>query len=78
MEVFWSFLYVYRGIDRIYSCCCIVLIDMVTQTVNFPREMYDEIADLAKQKCKGNFSKALRIKIGEKPERSDVILRLKE
>jgi len=41
---------------------------MVMQTVNLTRKQYDEIADLAKEDCNGNFSKALRIKLGEKPE----------
>lgn len=46
------------------------------QTVNFTRKQYDEIANLAKTDCNGNFSKAVRRKLGEKPERTDVALRL--
>ena len=45
-------------------------------TVNFTREQYNQLADLAKADCKGNFSKAVRIKLGEKPERTDIVLRL--
>lgn len=44
--------------------------------VNFTRELYDEIEDLAQKDYKGNFSQAMRIKLGEKPERKDVVLRL--
>lgn len=46
---------------------------MVMHTVNFTREQYDEIDDLAKKDCNGNFSKALRIKLGEKPERHSIL-----
>jgi len=48
--------------------CCRYTVEMVMQTVNLTRKQYDEIANLAKEDCNGNFSKAIRIKLGEKPE----------
>jgi len=57
--------------------CCRYTVEMVMQTVNLTRKQYDEIANLAKKDCNGNFSKAIRIKLGEEPERTDVAVRLK-
>ena len=51
------------------------MITMPAKMVNFTRELYDEIEDLAQKEYKGNFSQAMRIKLGEKPERKDVVLR---
>jgi len=60
----------------LFICCSRYVTEMVMQTVNLTREQYDEIANLAKKDCNGNFSKALRIKLGERPERNDIVLRL--
>jgi len=45
------------------------------KSVNFTRDLYDEIEDFAQKECNGNFSQALRRKLGEKPERDDIVLR---
>jgi len=51
--------------------CSRYTVEMVMQTVNLTRKQYDEIANLAKTDCDGNFSKALRIKLGEEPEKEE-------
>jgi len=59
-----------------YASLLISILTMPAKMVNFTRELYDEIEDLAQKKYKGNFSQAMRIKLGEKPESDDVVLRL--
>jgi len=41
----------------------------VLKTVALSIEQFAEIDKLAQTDCNGNFSQALRIKLGEKPER---------
>jgi len=49
----------------------------VHKTVALSIKQFTEIDELAIREFQGNFSKALRIKLGEKPERSDIVMRLR-
>jgi len=42
------------------------------------KKQFAELNEIAKQKFKGNFSQALRIKLGEESEKNDVVLRLRD
>ena len=60
---------------NVFDSLLLSMLTMPAKMVNFTRKLYDEIEDLAQKEYKGNFSQAMRIKLGEKPERDDIVLR---